>query len=304
MKKEYLIINSNCDNLPISMTIFTPEDQIKGIFQIAHGMAEHKERYYEFMEYLANEGYIVVINDHRGHGKSVLNKQDLGYFYEENANFIVEDLHQITLYLKELYPNKQITLFGHSMGSMIVRKYIKKYDDDINKLIVCGSPSRNCFVNIAILVAYIVEKYRGERYRSHLLQKLSVGKLNRKVKDNKKSNHAWLSTNRKIVQKFDNDQLCGFIFTVNGFKNLFNLMKDIYSNKEWKLNNENLPVFFIAGSEDPVIISKRKWNDSQKFLRKIGYKNISGKLYNNLRHEILNEKNNTQVYTDIVNFIK
>lgn len=304
MKKEYLIIHSNCDDLPISMTIFTPEDQIKGIFQIAHGMAEHKERYYEFMEYLANEGYIAVINDHRGHGKSVLDKEDLGYFYEESANFVVEDLHQITLYLKELYPNKQVTLFGHSMGSMIIRKYIKKYDDDINKLIVCGSPSKNPFVNIAVFIADILEKRKGDRYRSDLLQKLSVGKLNKKVKDNQKSKHAWLSTNRKIVQKFDKDKLCGFTFTVNGFKNLFNLMKDIYTDKDWKLNNENLPIFFIAGSDDPVIVNKRKWKESQDFLRKVGYKNISAKLYENLRHEILNEKNNREIYEDIIKFIK
>lgn len=303
MKKEYLIINSNCDNLPISLTIFTPDDQIKGIVQIAHGMAEHKERYYDFMEYLTNQGYIAVINDHRGHGKSVLNKEDLGYFYEEEANFVVEDLHQITLYVKELHPNKHVTLFGHSMGSMIVRKYIKKYDNDINKLIVCGSPSKNIFTKVALLSTDILKKYKGDRYRSELLQKLSVGKLNNKVKDNKKSNHAWLSSNRKIVQKFDKDQLCGFTFTVNGFKNLFNLMKDIYNPKDWRINNENLSVFFIAGSDDPVIISKRKWKESQKFLNKIGYKNVKGKLYNGFRHEILNEKNHDEVYKDIIDFI-
>lgn len=304
MKKEYLIINSNCDNLPISLTIFTPEDQIKGIFQIAHGMSEHKERYYDFMEYLTNQGYIAVINDHRGHGKSILEKEDLGYFYEENANFIVEDLHQITLYLKELYPNKHVTLFGHSMGSMIVRKYIKKYDNDINKLIVCGSPSKNPLVNVAIWLTNTMIKKKGDRYRSELLHQLSIGNLNKKVKNNEKSSHSWLCADRKIVQKFDKDKLCGFVFTLNGFKNLFKLMKEIYDEKDWKLYNEKLPIFFIAGSEDPIIKGKRNWIKSQNFLKKIGYKNVTGKLYEGLRHEILNEKNNTEIYGDIINFIK
>lgn len=304
MKKEYLIINSNCDDLPISLTIFTPEDHIKGIFQIAHGMAEHKERYYEFMEYIANQGYIAVINDHRGHGKSILDKEDLGYFYEENAEFIVEDLHQITLYIKDLHPNKHVTLFGHSMGSMIVRKYIKKYDNDVNKLIVCGSPSKNNFVDLALLVTKKMTKEKGDRYRSELLHKLAVGNLNNKVKDNEKSSHAWLSTNRKNVQKFDKDKLCGFIFTLNGFKNLFTLMKEIYDKNNWRLDNTNMPIFFIAGSNDPVIISKRKWNKSQEFLRKLGYTNVSGKLYEGFRHEILNEKNNKEVYEDIISFLK
>ena len=304
MKKEYLIINSNCDDLPISLTIFTPEDSIKGIFQIAHGMAEHKERYYDFMEYLANNGYIAVISDHRGHGKSVLNKEDLGYFYEENAEYIVEDLHQITLYLKELHPNKHVTLFGHSMGSMIVRKYIKKYDNDVNKLIVCGSPSKNYLVDVALWITKFMIDKKGDRYRSELLQKLSVGNFNNKVKDNKKSTHAWISTDKKVVQKFDKDKLCGFTFTLNGFKNLFTLMKEIYDKNNWRLDNTNMPIFFIAGSDDPVINGKRNWMSSQKFLQKLGYKNVTGKLYENLRHEILNEKNNKQVYEDIINVIK
>lgn len=304
MKKEYLIINSNCDNLPISLTVFTPEDTIKGIFQIAHGMAEHKERYYDFMEYLAKNGYIAVISDHRGHGKSILDKEDLGYFYEENAEYIVEDLHQITLYIKDLHPNKHVTLFGHSMGSMIVRKYIKKYDNDVNKLIVCGSPSKNNLVDIALWLTQIMTKKKGDRYRSELLQKLSVGNLNSKVKDNKKSSHSWLSSNKKVVQKFDKDKLCGFTFTLNGFKNLFTLMKEIYDKNNWRLDNTNMPIFFIAGSQDPVIKSKRKWLNSQKFLEKLGYKNVSGKLYENFRHEILNEKNNEEVYEDILKFIR
>lgn len=304
MKKEYLIINSNCDNLPISLTIFTPEDQIKGIFQIAHGMAEHKERYYEFMEFLANQGYIAVIHDHRGHGKSVLTQEDLGYFYEENAEYIVEDLHQITLYIKELHPNKHVTLFGHSMGAMIVRKYVKKYDNDIHKLIVCGSPSKNNLINIALWLTKEMTKQKGDRYRSDLLQQLAVGNLNNKIKDNKKSSHAWISSNRKNVQKFDKDKLCGFTFTLNGFKNLFTLMKEIYDKNNWRLDNTNMPIFFIAGCNDPVIISKRKWYKSQNFLRKLGYSNVSGKLYENLRHEILNEKNNKEIYEDIINFIK
>ena len=304
MKKEYLIINSNCDNLPISFTIFTPDDSIKGIFQISHGMAEHKERYYEFMEYLANNGYIAVISDHRGHGKSVLVQEDLGYFYEENAEYIVEDLHQITLYVKDLYPNKHVTLFGHSMGSMIVRKYIKKYDNDVNKLIVCGSPSKNNLVDIALLLTKIMTKKKGDRYRSELLHQLSVGNLNKKVKDNKKSTHSWISSNKKVVQKFDKDKLCGFVFTLNGFKNLYILMKEIYDKNNWRLDNTNMPIFFIAGSNDPVIKGKRNWDNSQKFLQKLGYKNVSGKLYENFRHEILNEKNNQEVYDDILKFIK
>ena len=143
MRQEILTLYSKSDGLPLSVAKFAPDTdaEIKGIVQISHGMAEHKERYFPFMEYLVSKGYAAVINDHRGHGASVKSKDDLGYFYDESGRFIMEDLHQITQDIKEHLPGKPVYLFGHSMGSMVVRDYIKKYDDQIEKLIVCGSPS-------------------------------------------------------------------------------------------------------------------------------------------------------------------
>lgn len=303
MEEKNIKIKSKCDNLELDVTIFTPETEIKGIFQISHGMAEHKERYFEFMKFLTNAGYVTIINDHRGHGNSVKNKEDLGYFYDTTATYIVEDLHQITNYIKQLYPNKKVILFGHSMGSMVVRKYIKKYDDEINKLIVCGSPSKNPYAKIGLNFARMIEKNKGEKYRSKFIQKLAFGNYNNSFK-NVNSGNSWICANEQTVQKYDKDELCGFIFTANGFQNLFNLMIDIYDNKEWNLANKELPILFIAGSGDPVIINKRKWIDSQEFLRKIGYKNIKNKLYDGLRHEILNEENKEEIYGDILKFIE
>ncbi len=302
MKEENIIINSKCDNLPISVTVFIPETEIKGILQISHGMAEHKERYFEFMKFLTNNGYITIINDHRGHGKSVKSKQDLGYFYDTKAEYIVEDLHQITLYIKEKYPNKKVILFGHSMGSMVVRKYLKKYDKEIDKLIVCGSPSKNPFSHIGVIVSKIINKIKGEKYRSKFIQKLAFGSYNKNLKK-VNSQNSWVCANEKSVEKYDKDELCGFIFTTNGFENLFRLMGDIYSKKGWTLDNKEMPILFIAGSDDPVIINKEKWLKSQEFLKSLGYLNISNNLYNNLRHEILNEGNREDIYNDILDFI-
>lgn len=302
MISESIKIKSKCDNLEISVKLFIPEKEIKGIVQISHGMSEHKERYYNFMEYLTNQGFVTIINDHRGHGESIKNKDDLGYFYDTTSEYIVEDLHQITLYIKQRFPNKNVILFGHSMGSMVVRKYIKKYDKDINKLIVCGSPSKNQFVGIALIITKIIGKIKGDRFRSNLIQNLAFQNYNKKVK-NIKSENDWVCANDKTIEKYDKDELCGFIFTTNGFENLFTLMKDIYTKKGWKKENLKLPIFFIAGADDPVIVSKKKWLESQDFLKTIGYKNITNKLYLNLRHEILNEKNNKEIYSDILNFI-
>ena len=136
-----------------------------------------------------------------------------------------------------------------------------------------------------------------------MLQKIALKKNNHKFKD-AKSDNSWICSDDKTVEVYDHNDLCGFTFTINGFENLFKLMKDIYSKKGWSLNNKDLPILFIAGKDDPIILNEDKWTKSQNFLKEIGYKNVTGKLYEGLRHEILNEKNNEEIYKDILDFIK
>ena len=106
---KYDFINSSSDGLKIELAYTIPKEEIKGIVQFSHGMAEHKERYFNFMEYLSNNGYVCIINDHRGHGNSVKDKKDLGYFYTEDTNFIIDDLHDVTKYIKEKYSNQKLS---------------------------------------------------------------------------------------------------------------------------------------------------------------------------------------------------
>ena len=127
MKEEKIKSKSEMDGLVLDCLLIEPDKEINGVVQLAHGMNEHKERYIDFMKFLASNGYATFINDHRGHGKSLKSKGDLGYFYDEKADFVVEDLHQLTKYLRKRYKTQKIILMGHSMGSMIVRKYISKY---------------------------------------------------------------------------------------------------------------------------------------------------------------------------------
>lgn len=302
MKIKEITIISKCDKLPLSVTIYEPDIRIKGVVQISHGMTEHKERYYNFMDYLAYNGYVAVINDHRGHGKSIRNEEDLGYFYDDTYEYIVEDLHEVTKYIKKKYKGKKISLFGHSMGSLVVRKYIKKYDDEIDKLVVCGSPSKRPFINLAILITNIIQKFKGDRYRSDFIQKLVFGGYNKNIKD-PISENSWLCANEQTVKEYDNDELCGFVFTTNGFLNLFHLMKDVYSKKGWQLKNKELKIYFVAGSKDPVIMSREKWYKSIYYMYQAGYTNIIYKLFHRLRHEILNEDDCEIIFTDILRFI-
>ena len=251
------------------------------------------------MKYLAENGYACFINDHRGHGKSLKNKEDIGYFYENEAEAVIEDLYQITRYLKEKFKEKEIILFGHSMGSMIVRKYIAKYDNKIDGLIVCGSPSKNVNAKLGLAIVKTMEVFKGEKYRSKFIKNLM---FNGYDKDDKLKN-SWICNNREIVEKYNADELCQYDYTLNGFENIIKLMIDIYNPKIYRKNNLKLPIYFIAGSDDPVISSIKAWYKAQTFLKNLGYTNISSDLYENMSHEILNELENKTVYEDILNWI-
>lgn len=297
-KQETLI--SKKDGLPLSLAIIEPKIKVKGIIQISHGMAEHKERYEDFMKYLANEGYITVIHDHRGHGKSIKKEEDLGYFYSDEINTIVEDLYQVTTYIKEKYPNLDVILFSHSMGTLVSRCYLKKYASEIKKLILCGPPTKNNLVTVGIFLAKLETLLGKSKTPNKFLNHLTFGNYNK----NLNIENEWICTDTKTVTVYNNDNLCGFIFTTNGFLNLYKMMQESFNKNNWVINDHALPIYIIAGKEDPVIQNEKKFYQLIKFLKSVGYQNITTKLYPGKRHELLNELGHEEVYQDILEFIQ
>lgn len=298
MQIENIISEKDC--LQLEVAILEPKEKPKGIVQISHGMSEHKERYYEFMKYLSENGYICVIHDHRGHGASVKNKRDLGYFYTEDINYIIDDLYQITKYIKNKYPDLKINLFAHSMGTLVARGYLKKYDDKINKMILSGPPTENSMALLGLMIAKFLNIFYKKNVPNKLLNNLTFGNYSKDV--NKKNE--WICLNEDIVEAYNKDELCGYIFTTNGFINLYKLMLNAFKKNNWNMKNKNLPIYIIAGRNDKVIQNEEKFTKLSKFITERGYKNVQSKLYNDMKHEILNEKNNKIVYKDILDFIE
>ena len=292
-------IKSEKDGLELGVAIIEPKTKPKGVVQISHGMSEHKERYYDFMRYLADYGYVSVIHDHRGHGASIKDKNDLGYFYTDDISYIVDDLHQVTKYIKEKYKDLDCFLFSHSMGTLVVRNYLKKYDLEIKKVILCGPPTRNNLTNVGIFFAKVSGLF-GDKKVNRFLNKLTFGNYNR----NNEIENEWVCSNSETVYKYNNDDLCGYVFTTNGFLNLYKLMKESFNKKDWNVSNKNLNIFVIAGEDDPVIQGIDEFNDLIEFLKEIGYNNIKSRLYKGKRHELLNELGNEMIYQDILTFIE
>ena len=297
MDKRIEKIRSSSDGLEIEVLSLVP-DQATAIFIISHGMCEHKERYLKFMEFLTENGLISVIHDHRGHGESIKNDDDLGYFYGPDPSAIVDDVHDVIRSIKSRYKGLPVYLFGHSMGSLVVRCYIQKYDD-IDKLIVCGTPCKNEIVDLGILLAKLISKIKGDHYRSRFLTELVTGRFDQAFDGDLKNR--WLSFDEVNVESFNNHKKDGFIFTVDGYLNLFGLLKRTY-DKGQRVLNSDLPILFIAGKDDPVIGGLMKWHQSISFMQDLGY-NVHAIAYDDMRHEILNESGKEKVYEDIKSFI-
>ncbi|WP_290773857.1 alpha/beta hydrolase [Anaerofustis sp.] len=302
MREQSFFLDSADEKIQLSCFIKAPDDKVKGVVQISHGMAEHKERYFDFMNYLVQKGYLCVIHDHRGHGESIDKKDNLGYFYDDSGEMIVKDLYIILKKIKKEYENVPYFIFAHSMGTLVARNFLKEFDHEIDGLILSGPPYENKMANLGIKITEKIEKFKGEHYRSTFINTLAFGSFDDKFEE--KIKNKWLNSDINEVKKYNDNPLCGYIFTLNGFKNLFKMVNKAFKKEEYKVRNKNLPILFLAGEDDPVIGGEKRFLESINFLKNIGYKNTKHILYYGLRHEILNEVNKCEVYKDILKFIE
>ena len=289
-------VKSTSDMLDLDVLVSIPAHP-KAILQIAHGMVEHKERYLPFAEFMSAHGYVVVINDHRGHGESLIG-EEYGVIGDLSGRYIVRDLHDITVYIHNRFQDLPLYLFGHSMGSLIVRNYIQEYDD-IDKLIICGTPNENPLASFGIIICDLMARVKSYRYRSSLVTSLALGHHDKKFAGDLKNR--WLSKDEENVKRFNAEPKDGFTFTLEAYRNLFLLLKRTYA-KDQKVLKPDLKILFIAGSSDPIIGGLVKWQKSISFMKGIGYSDIRSIAYKDLRHEILNEKENQKVFEDILSF--
>lgn len=288
--KEINIISP--DGLVISC-LYNKVDNSKATIQIIHGMCEHKERYIPLVLKLAENGYSAIVSDLRGHGKSINDVYKLGN--PGSPDILVEDQYEITKFLKS--DNKsRIIIFSHSMGTLISRAYIMKYDKEINGLILSGTVCINPMAALAVLLSKLKCIGKGKNKTSSLLYALSNG-------FSFKDDVSWLSYNEDNCKAYIDDPLCGFKFTNYGYLTLFTLVRMLTKKKEYKCYNEDLPIYSLSGTDDRTTGGTKGLIRTMNALKKAGYNKISYKEYPNMKHEILNENDNDIVYVDTIKII-
>lgn len=281
------------------------KENINGIVQISHGMSEEAGRYKRFANYLTDNGYIVYINDHRGHGKSAENTNRIGILAQKDGiHCIVKDLNKLTKIIKTENNGLPIFLFSHSMGSFAAQKYIIDYSEDIDGVILSGTNGLHGIeVDLGFLVAKVMSKIQGREKKAYLIDKLAFGGFNKKFKPNK-SEFDWLSRDFKEVEKYIENEYCGVVFSNGYFYDLFKLFKEIRNINNLKKINSKLPIYIFAGDKDPVGKFGKGITKLYENYKKVGIENVEFKLYSGGRHEMLNEINKDEVINDTINWIK
>lgn len=305
INKEEFYFDSRDGEHKIHAVKWVPEaEKPVCILQIVHGMSEYIDRYDDFAGYLADRGILVVGDDHLGHGKSVRSGESYGYFCKEDApTVLVRDEHRLKKMMQEKYPGVPYLILGHSMGSFITRNYLMRYGSGVNGALIVGTGMQPKPVLLCGLALTAVEKlFHGEEHVSKLVDKVAFGVYNKRI-ESPKTSFDWLSRNEDNVRKYIDDPLCGFIFTVNGFQTLFKLLYNLHDTEKLKQMPANLPVFFLAGEDDPVGDYGRGVEKVYQSFREIGMENVQMKLYPKDRHEILNEVDKEDIYGDIYRWI-
>jgi alpha-beta hydrolase superfamily lysophospholipase len=292
------------DGKDIFVYCFDNVSKPKAVIQIFHGLAEHAGRYKRFAQYLNNNDIIVYADDHRGHGKTNETIEEIGYIGEDGFNKIIDDEHRINMSIKEKYKGIPVIILGHSFGSFVAQEYIIRYGNEIDGVILSGSAAMmGANVLMGKMISKVQRTFLGEHKKSYLIDKLSMGNYNAKIK-NLKYEHQWLSTDLEEVKKYEEDPLCGEVLTIGFYYYLFRALSIMY-NKNRTINiPKKLPIYIISGEEDPVGSYGKSVKKLYKFYEDMGIENVNIKLYCEARHEILNEVNKEKVYSDIHTWVQ
>jgi alpha-beta hydrolase superfamily lysophospholipase len=273
----------------------------KGVVQITHGLAEHAGRYDRLARALTQAGYAVFASDHRGHGKSVRDASELGFFGAKSGfEKLVADVLAVNREIASRYPTLPRILLGHSFGSFVSQAYMFEHASTLKAVVLSGTASANPLVTAPALVLAHAERVRvGPGGKSRLLQQLTFGSYNDAFKPTR-TEFDWLSRDRAEVDKYVADPLCGFENSVQGWIDLLGGLLYIRSSERQRRLPKELPIYLLSGTADPVgDMGKGPARLSQQYVA-AGLSRVKLALYPSARHELFNETNRDQVTSELI----
>ncbi len=281
-----------------------PDKEPCAIVQIVHGISDHVERYDDFATYLTRLGFLVVAEDHMGHGRSGGMDTCRGYF---NGGWFcaVDDTYHLFEKTRREFPCVPYILFGHSMGSFMCRTILQKYPQSgINGCILCGTGWQpEIGISAALKICQAVCAVSGDRKPNVKIQDLMYDAFNRRV-EHPRTDYDWISRDKRVVDAYMDDPLCQHLVTAGLARDLLEGILFIQQDENLKMMNKDLPILFISGGDDPVGSFGEGVRRTVESFDEIGMESVEVKIYPLCRHELLNEINRQEVYEDIIIWIK
>ncbi len=278
----------------------------RGVVQLVHGMVEFVDRYDYFARFLVAHGFAVVGHDHIAHGDSVSSPERWGKLPKhEGRSVLIEDTHRMRAVAQEKYTATiPYVLFGHSMGSFIVRAYLMEHGDGLAGAIISGTAQQPLALSYtALALSHAIALFRGEDYYSAFVDNLGMGAYN-KAFEPARTSRDWLSRDEATVDTYLAEPRCSFSFSVGGYSTLTSLTGYIAKQNNVARAPIDLPLLFISGGDDPVGNRGIGVYAAASQFRKAGNDHVYVEIYPEARHELINEINWHEVYNDMYDWIE
>ena len=281
-----------------------PDGDVRGVVQIAHGIAEHSGRYTEFMRILAENGFVVAANDHLGHGQSAKSEDEKGFFAASDGwSYVVWDMVKLHDIMAAEYPGLPYIMFGHSMGSFLTRNYLIDYPDKYDFAIISGTGHQSpLLVNAGLLMGNALVKANGAKGDGQKLNDIAFGSYLARIPD-AKTPFDWLSRDSAKVAEYIADPMCGFVCRISLYRDMMQGIRYITNRANIAKMDKDKPVYFMSGDADPVGDYGVGVDRAYKAFCRAGLKDVFMRLYPDGRHEMLNELNREFVYIDILEWL-
>ena len=279
-------------------------DRPLAILQIVHGMSEYIGRYAGFAEWLAGQGILVAGDDHIGHGTSA-EPSEYGYFgHTDGWKHLVDDEEQLRCMLRKDYPDVPYVMLGHSMGSFLLRAWLAMYAKaaDVDGCIVMGTCGTNKALPAGAALTSLLMGLLGEKRHSKLITGLAMGPY-AKAFVSEGSGYAWLSRDKELQRAYAKDPMCGFPFTLGGYLDLFALIRYISTDAWYQKVPKEMTMLLTSGACDPVGDMGKGPAEVYDRLTAAGCTDVNLLLYEDMRHEILNEIDQERVWEDMRDFV-
>lgn len=299
MRKEYKV-PSSVGNRMLRTVVWTPLGKPKAAVVLVHGMIEHIERYEEFAMYLRRQGYAVAGYDQLGHGKTAVDQDDLGFFAEKQGQkIVIQDIQRVIVCTKNHFPGVPVILFGHSMGSFFVRKYVTVYGGEIDGAILCATGAMPMpILSAGLTVAQFSKLTKGSHHRSAFLHSQIFDANNKQMK-NPQTDRDWLTKDVDKLRENIEDPYCNFMFTSGAYVDFMKIIFDLQRKKGLSRMPKELPMLLIAGGKDPVGHQGEDVAALCDMFREMGMEQVTLIICEEDRHEILNETDRQAVFRQI-----